>query len=69
MAAVKGAPKGSTNEWIIGLFILVLYSPLIWIRSLASFGKLFIFAVTLIAIAVLSVSSYAIEQLEDRDWV
>jgi len=50
--------------WIFGLFIWLIYSPIMWVRKLEYFAKGFIFAIFLIMLGVLTTSYFAIDLIE-----
>lgn len=48
------------NPWIIGVAILIVYSPLVWIKNISFLAKAFTFAVSMIILSVLTTSTFAI---------
>lgn len=55
-------------KWEVGLFIILIYSPIVWVRNLASFKQIFILAVSLMVLSVISISTYALTQTAERGW-
>ena len=53
--------------WVYGLFIWILYSPLMWIRTLEYFAKGFIIAVFLILLGVATTSYFALDLIDAQD--
>ena len=55
-----GAWTGTIKPlWVFGLCIWILYTPINWIRRLEVFSKAFIFAVSMIILAVIITSVFA----------
>lgn len=46
--------------WIFGIFIIVLYSPLVWVRTLEFFKKGYIFANAMIILTVGLTAAYCV---------
>jgi len=62
-----GAWMGETAPlWVFGLIIWVVYSPLVWVRTLQFFSKAFIFAVAMILIGVLTTAYFALGIVEEQ---
>ena len=53
--------------WVFGLGVIVVYSPIMWVRKLSYFSKGFIVACFCILCAVLTTSYYAIDQIKEND--
>ena len=45
----------------------MLYTPLVWVRHLERFSKVFIFAVMMILVGVLTTTYYASELIKEQE--
>lgn len=63
-----GAWVGHTSPlWVFGIAIWMLYTPLVWVRHLERFSKVFIFAVMMILVGVLTTTYYASELIKEQE--
>ena len=63
-----GAWTGTIKPlWVFGLCIWILYTPINWIRRLEVFSKAFIFAVSMIILAVIITSVFAFNLIQEND--
>merc|ERR1712151_826219 len=53
--------------WAFGIGVFLLYSPIIWVRTLEFYKKAFIFAVMMILLCVITTSMYANKVIEKQD--
>ena len=53
--------------WLFGIGIFLVYSPIIWVRTLEFFKQAFIFAVLMILLCVITTSMYAQKVIEKQD--
>ena len=51
--------------WIFAIFILLIYSPLTWVRTIEWFSKAFVFSMAMILLAVVTTSVYCINLIKE----
>ena len=60
MQSTIAAWSGHTSPlWVFGIALVLIYSPIVWVRRLETFSKAFIFAVTMICLGVVTTSVFA----------
>jgi len=50
--------------WVFGVAIVLLYSPIVWVRKLESYRHAFIFGVAMIGLGVVTTSVFAVREIE-----
>jgi amino acid permease len=53
----------------IGIFVLVTFAPLTWVRKIEKFRYGFIFGVAMILVAVLTISGFCYSFISKRDYI
>lgn len=53
--------------WVFGICIVILYSPLVWIRRIEPLSKLLVFAALMILVGVVTTSAFALGVISDQD--
>lgn len=55
-----------TPLWVFGIGVIVVYSPIVWVRYMKSFSKGFAVAAVMILLAVISTSVFALRLVEEQ---
>lgn len=53
--------------WVFGIFIVIIYSPVVWVRRLEPFKKGFMLAMGIIVLAVITTSWYAFDVISEQN--
>ena len=62
------APKHRALYWVVSIGVVLVFSPLTWIRKIEVFRNGFIFGVAMIVITVIAISIYCMLLITERDW-
>ena len=54
-----------TPLWVYGVIIVIIYSPVMWVRELAYFSKGYIVAFVMMMIAVVTTSYFALTTIKE----
>lgn len=55
-----------TPLWVFGIGVVIVYSPIVWVRYLKTFSKAFTLAASMILLAVISTSVFATQLIEEQ---
>ena len=68
LQSTVGAWSGTTTPlWVFALAVWVIYTPLVWVRTMETFSKAFIFAVAMIGLGVVTTTVYAVMLIQEQE--
>jgi amino acid permease len=54
--------------WVFGFLLFIIYSPLVWVRRVASFKKAFYLAFTIVILTVALTGWFMLDSIAQNDW-